>query len=208
MATATKVTVADVIEQVELRLADIDDGAYSDETLIKALRDGLMDLAESEANIQTEDVTLSGTNVIYLSNSETNSGNLNYDARRVFAVEIGGTRLYNAPMHEMLAPSGTGTPVWWTVRGSELWLSTSYSGLLTITYSAYPNAISIIATGEALPQWANGLQSALAAYMEYRARLSEQDFLGADRAAAEYNALKQNLTTVARDNFITGGYTL
>jgi hypothetical protein len=190
-------TVADVITSVEYRLVDVDDGAYTNANIVQFLNDGQRDLAETN-------FFMDETTVVLSSSAAINTGSLlDFPARRIFGVEVDGTRLYSSPSHEMQATSGTLTPVWYSVNGGEIKLSSTFTGSVKVIYSGIPTDVD---ADDTLDVRVAPYINVLAAYIEYRVRISEQDFAGADRAIAEYNAGKQTLTQESRDNFISGGY--
>jgi hypothetical protein len=190
-------TVADIISNVEYRLVDTNDDAYSNDNIVEFFNDAMIDLSESNFFMDEKTVVLSNSATINMANE------LDYRARRIFGVEVGEVRLYNSPNHEMQATSGSAAPVWYQVNGGEIKLSSTSSASVKVIYSAAPATVTATDNLDArVKPYAN----ILCAYVEYRIRISEQDFGGADRAIAEYNAGKQNLTTESRDNFISGGY--
>jgi hypothetical protein len=189
--------VTDLIKDVEYRLVDVLDDAYSNANIVEYLNDAQRDLSESNFFMDEAEVTLSSSATINMQSQ------LDYKARRIFGVEVSGVRLYQCPSHEMQATSGSSSPVWWQVNGGEIKLSSTSSATVKVIYSAQPTDVT--AGGNFDDRVAPHIH-VLAAYVEYRIRISEQDFAGADRAVAEYNAGKQNLTTESRDNFFSGGY--
>ena len=96
---ANYATVADIISQVEYRLVDVSDDAYTNTNIVACLNDGQRDLSESMFYITEESKT--PTSGVLAFNA------LTYLARRVFGVDVGGTRLFSTPSHEMQAQDAT-----------------------------------------------------------------------------------------------------
>jgi hypothetical protein len=189
-------SVADVISQVEFRLVDVDDDAYTDDNIVAYLNDAQRDLSESMFYVVEEEVTPTAGVVAFSA--------LSYPARRVFGVELGGVRLYSSPSHEMLAQaSNVENPTWYAVNGGNIKLSSQYADTIKVIYAGIPSDVTAT---DNLDTRVAPYGQILSAFIEFRIRLSEQDFQGADRAAAEYSLGKQALVTESRDNFISGGY--
>jgi hypothetical protein len=183
-------------------MADYSDEAYDDDMLFEFINDGTKDFSYTGCNQSVKNI-VSGT-----ISTLTLSSELDYTFLNIYAVEYASGELAFAPRHEAVRwnPS-TATPTGWSVWGDTLYLdktvTLSATNDIDISYTYIPNDIT--ATTDTCPLDTKWIP-ALVAYCVYRCRESDREFGLADKAFAEYDAIKQSAAKIYEALLMGGGY--
>lgn len=196
-------TVDNVITKIRYRMSDITDEAYGDDMLFEYINDGTKDFSYTGCCQSIQNVN-SGTTISTLTLSST----LDYSFLNIYAVEYASAELAFAPRHEAVRwVPAAGTPEGWSVWGGTLYLDTivtlSSTNDIDISYTYIP--ADITATTDICPLDTKWIP-ALVAYCVYRCREADREFGLADKAYAEYDAIKQTASKVYEALLMGGGY--
>lgn len=201
-------TVAsEIITKVRLRLDDQSDTSIDDNVIIEFANDGAREFSSTTGVIQdTSNIASDNSHFTFdILGGLTNWVN-------IFAVNFAGLPLIWQPRYEISEVYGSEstTPTKWSIWGDLLYLdkvapTATGADAINLFYTRYSTNMDTNDTGATF-DFPDKWLPAIISYVQYRILDSDRDDGLADRAKAEYDALRKNAALINEAVLQGGGY--